>query len=110
MKTMHLSRQSNTLDLSARNLTTLPREVLKLTGLTALSVARNQIASLPDEMMEFLCNLRFLDLEQNKWVSSPLPLPSKIPRILIPAGASLRGLPRCDCFLGADATLCCDPG
>ncbi|KAJ1479098.1 hypothetical protein T484DRAFT_1815573, partial [Baffinella frigidus] len=65
MKTMHLSRSSSSLDLSARSLVSLPNEVLKLTGLTALSLARNKITLLPDNMMDHLSSLRFLDLEQN---------------------------------------------
>jgi hypothetical protein len=71
LETLKSSMHSHSLDLSNRGLTAFPMDVLQLTGLTFLTIARNQIKSLPDEMCHHLSNLRMLDLESNKIEALP---------------------------------------
>jgi leucine-rich repeat protein SHOC2 len=68
---IHLSRATHALDLSGRSLETFPVELLRLTGLTSLILARNSIAALPDDMMRWLSCLRLLDVESNQLQALP---------------------------------------
>ena len=70
-KTLHAASGSRRLDLSNMGLSTMPKDVMLLTGLTVLSLARNTITSLPDDMMLTLTRLEMLDLESNKLEALP---------------------------------------
>jgi len=72
LQTLSDSMRSHSLDLSNRDLTAFPMDVLLVTGLTFLTIARNQIKSLPDEMCHHLSNLVMLDLEGNKVEALPV--------------------------------------
>ena len=66
LRTLSASARSRSLDLSSRGLTSFPMDVLQLTGLTYLTIARNAITSLPPDLGHHLSNLRMLDLEANQ--------------------------------------------
>ncbi|MFM7406681.1 MAG: leucine-rich repeat domain-containing protein, partial [Cuspidothrix sp.] len=58
------------LDLSGKNLTTLPPEIVKLVNLQSLYLWNNQLSSLPPEIVK-LVNLQSLDLSSNQLSSLP---------------------------------------
>jgi internalin A len=58
------------LDLSFKNLTSLPPEILELKNLTKLNISGNQLTSLPPEISE-LKNLVMLDISGNQLTSLP---------------------------------------
>jgi small GTP-binding protein len=58
------------LNLSDKQLTSLPTEVAKLTNLTSLDLSRNQLTSLPPEIAK-LTNLTNLDLRRNQLTILP---------------------------------------
>ncbi|MEH2273771.1 MAG: COR domain-containing protein [Nostoc sp.] len=58
------------LDLSNKDLTTLPSEIGQLTNLRSLNLISNQLSSLPPEIVQ-LTNLQILDLSSNQLSSLP---------------------------------------
>jgi internalin A len=58
------------LNLSFKNLTSLPPEISKLKNLTELDLSRNQLTTLPPEISE-LKNLTELDISENQLTSLP---------------------------------------
>ena len=58
------------LDLSNRNLTSLPLEIRELKNITTLNISGNQLTSLPPEISE-LINLTKLDISGNQLTSLP---------------------------------------
>ena len=58
------------LDLSDKDLTILPPEIVQLTNLQTLDLSSNQLSSLPPEIVQ-LNNLRTLDLSYNQLSSLP---------------------------------------
>jgi Leucine-rich repeat (LRR) protein len=71
LQTLSDSMLSLSLDLSNRDLKAFPMDVLLLTGLTFLTIARNKIKTLPHNMCHHLSNLRMLDLESNQIENFP---------------------------------------
>ncbi|MGB9940660.1 COR domain-containing protein [Methanosarcina sp.] len=61
---------ATTLDLSFKELTSLPPEILELKNLTTLYISNNQLTSLPPEISE-LKNLTTLDISNNQLTSLP---------------------------------------
>lgn len=58
------------LNLSFKNLTSLPPEISKLKNLTELDISRNQLTTLPPEISE-LKNLTELDISENQLTTLP---------------------------------------
>ena len=65
-----ISPDATSLDLSHKELTSLPEEVTRLTKLTSLNLRNNQLSSLPSEIAQ-LTNLTDLDLTNNQLTSLP---------------------------------------
>ena len=65
-----ITRDATSLDLSGRNLTSLPEEVTGLTNLTILNLSNNQLTSLPPEITQ-LTNLTNLSLRSNQLTTVP---------------------------------------
>ncbi len=65
-----ISRDATSLDLSKRNLTSVPAEVTQLTSLTSLNLSFNELTSLPVEITR-LTNLTSLNLNNNRLPSLP---------------------------------------
>lgn len=87
------TRGSTGLDLSRRNLTSLPPEISKLSGLTNLNLSNNKLTTLPLEITR-LSNLVRLDLNDNQLTSLPPELGKLINlRDLLIGGNQLTSLP-----------------
>jgi internalin A len=65
-----ISPDMTSLDLSSRELTSLPAEITKLTNLTSLDLSSNQLTSVPAEVTR-LTNLTSLNLSSNQLTSVP---------------------------------------
>ncbi|XP_012945974.1 leucine-rich repeat-containing protein 27 isoform X2 [Aplysia californica] len=76
--------KSTSLDLSQKNLQTLPDELLELSHIEYMYLEGNDIAFLPDEFFKFFSRLRWLDLRNNQL--------SRIPSIFLSNHACLRNL------------------
>jgi internalin A len=70
MKLPPISPDATTLDLSNRNLTSLPAEVTELTNLTSLDLSNNQLTNVPFELTR-LMNLTSLSMRGNQLRSVP---------------------------------------
>ncbi|OMJ68349.1 hypothetical protein SteCoe_34225 [Stentor coeruleus] len=61
---------SKSIDLSNKNLTSIPHDLLKITTLESLNLSRNMIVNIPDSISD-LENLQTLDLTNNEITSLP---------------------------------------
>lgn len=75
---------SSILDLSRKDLQTLPEELLELTHVEYMYLEGNNIAFLPDEFFKFFPKLKWLDLRNNEL--------SRIPSIFLSNHQCLRNL------------------
>jgi len=76
VKLTHIKPYATSLDLSRRNLWSLPAELTRLTSLTSLNLSWNQLTHLPEAVTR-LTNLTSLDLTNNQLTS----LPAEIARL-----------------------------
>ncbi|UJR36924.1 hypothetical protein I4U23_029636 [Adineta vaga] len=85
----------NCLDLSKKNLTQFPTQLLEFPSLQYLYLEGNQLKQLPNDLFVRLCNLKWLDLRHNKLTSIPhegLGAHSSLQYLLL-SGNFLRTLP-----------------